>query len=232
LGIAGSHVVLIGGSSGIGLATAKAVLAAGASVTIASRSAERLEQAAAQLGPVRTVVADITEEIDVQCLFDDLDRVEHVFVSAGQYAEGTVVDAELETLRYDLGQRLWGPIYVIRHVVPKMKTGSITLLSGQYASRPQAGAALTAAAQAAVETLAKGLALELAPIRVNAVAPGLTDTPMLGEFRDQGAEWARTTLPVGRIGRPDEVAQAVVMLMSNDYVTGEVLHIDGGGRLV
>jgi NAD(P)-dependent dehydrogenase (short-subunit alcohol dehydrogenase family) len=113
-----------------------------------------------------------------------------------------------------------------------MTAGSITCLSGQLGSRPAAGAVVTSAMNAAVEALAKGLALELAPIRVNAVAPGLIDTPLLGDARDQGAEWATATLPVGRIGRADEVAQAVILLMSNDYITGEVLHVDGGGRYV
>ena len=85
---------------------------------------------------------------------------------------------------------------------------------------------------AAVEALATGLALELASIRVNAVAPGLIDTPMLGEYREQGAQWASTTLPVGKIGTPEDVAEAVVLLMTNAFITGEVLHVDGGGRYV
>ena len=113
-----------------------------------------------------------------------------------------------------------------------MREGSITFLSGQYGSRPGVGAVVTAALNAATETLAKGLALELAPIRFNAVAPGLIDTPMLGDERDDAAKWAANTLPVKRMGLAEEVAQAVVFLMTNSFTTGEVLHIDGGGRLV
>ena len=116
--------------------------------------------------------------------------------------------------------------------MPKMTGGSITFLSGQYASRPASGAVITAAMNAAIEVLAKGLALELAPIRVNAIAPGLIDTPMLGEEREGAAKWAGDTLPVKRMGLAEEVAQAVVLLMTNGFITGEVLHIDGGGRLV
>jgi len=228
--LAGSHVVVVGGSSGIGLATAKAAVTAGAAVTLAGRSQQKLRQAQAELGSIHAVSADITREADVQRLFDNMDRVDHVFISAGQYAAGKVLDAPLESLRFDIDQRFWGPIYVTRQVVPKMHLGSITFVSGQYASRPASGAAVTAAAQAAVETLAIGLALELAPIRVNVVAPGLTDTPMLGDSRDEGAEWAKANLPVGRMGRPEEVAQAAMLLMSNDFMTGEILHVDGGGR--
>ena len=113
-----------------------------------------------------------------------------------------------------------------------MTAGSITCMSGQFGSRPAAGAVVTSAMNAAVETLAKGMALELAPVRVNAVAPGLIDTPMLADYREPGSEWASATLPVGRIGTPDDVAQAVLLLMTNGFMTGEVLHVDGGGRYV
>ena len=102
-----------------------------------------------------------------------------------------------------------------------MTTGSITCLSGQHGSRPVVGAVVTSAMHAAVEVLAQCLALELAPIRVNAVAPGLIDTPLLGDFREQGAEWASATLPAGRIGTAEEVAQAVMLLMTNDFITGK-----------
>jgi NAD(P)-dependent dehydrogenase (short-subunit alcohol dehydrogenase family) len=185
-----------------------------------------------QLGNVREVVADIISESDVQEIFRELDRVDHVFISAGQWLGGKVVEANLETLRADVDQRFWGPLHVVRHATPKMTNGSITLLSGQYASRPADGAVVTAAMNAAIEVLAKGLALELAPIRVNAIAPGLIDTPMLGEYREGAAKWAVDTLPVKRMGLAEEVAQAVILLMTNGFITGEVLHIDGGGRLV
>jgi NAD(P)-dependent dehydrogenase (short-subunit alcohol dehydrogenase family) len=228
----GSQVVVVGGSSGMGFATAQAALAHGAKVAIAGRSSERLHRAAKDLGDVRAVVADITSESDVQRLFDEFPSVDHVFVSAGQFSGGGVLDAELETLRFDVEQRLWGLIYVVRAAVPRMGAGSITCLSGQFGSRPAADAVVTSAMHAAVETLAKGLALELAPLRVNAVAPGLIDTPLLGDFRDQGADWASEALPVGRIGKPQDVAQTVMMLMTNDFITGEVVHVDGGGRYV
>ena len=227
----GTNVVILGGSSGMGLATAKLVKEQGANVTIASRSGEKLQHAARQIGDVRAIVADITSESDVQEIFRDLDRVDHVFISAGRMFEGKVLEVNLETLRSDVDQRFWGPLYVVRNAAPKMRQGSITFLTGSYASRPAVGSVVTAALLAAVETLTKGLALELAPIRVNAIAPGLIRTPLLGEDIEEADKWAES-LPVGRIGLAEEVAQAVALLMTNDFITGEVLHIDGGGRLI
>jgi NAD(P)-dependent dehydrogenase (short-subunit alcohol dehydrogenase family) len=216
----------------MGLATARLAREQGAIVTIVSRSREKLGNAVQQLGNVRAVVADITSESDVQEIFRELDRVDHVFISAGTWLGGKVVETNLETLRADVDQRFWGPIYIVRDAVPKMAHGSITFLTGKLASRPTDGAVVTAAIQAGLEVLAKGLALELAPIRVNVIAPGLIDTPLLGEEREESAKWAEDKLPVKRMGLAEEVAQAVVLLMTNGFITGEVLHIDGGGRLI
>ncbi len=228
----GANVVIIGGSSGMGFATAKLAKEQGANVTIASRSTEKLENAVQRLGNVQSVIADMTSEMEVQEIFRELDRVDHVFISAGTWLEGKVVDANLETLRSDVNQRFWGPLYVVRSAAPKMTQGSITFISGQLASTPDVGSLVTSAMQAAIEVLAKGLALELAPIRVNAIAPGLIDTPLLGDGRSEAAKWAQDRLPVKRIGLAEEVAQAVILLMTNGFITGEVLHIDGGGRLI
>jgi len=227
-----ANVVIVGGSSGIGFATAKLAKEEGANVTIASRSSEKLEHAVQQLGDVRAVRADITSQLDVQAIFGAMDRVDHVFITAGRLCLGRVVDSELDLLRSDVDQRFWGPLYVVRTAVPKMAQGSLTFLSGQWASKPAPGAVVTAALNAATETLARGLALELAPIRVNAVAPGTIDTPLLGEHREAAARWAGASLPVKRMGLAEEVAQAVILLMSNGFITGEVVHVDGGGRLV
>ncbi len=162
LNLQGTNVVIIGGSSGMGLATAKLVKERGANVTIASRSAEKLQQAAQQIGDDRAIVADITSELSVQGIFRDLDRVDHVFISAGRMLKGKVVEANLETFRSDVDQRFWGPLYVVRNAVSKRK-GSITFLTGTYASKPDVGAVVIAALMAAVEALTKGLALEADP---------------------------------------------------------------------
>lgn len=228
----GKNVVVIGGSSGMGLATAQLVREHGAKVTIASRSRAKLDQAVQRIGDARAIVADITNESDIKEVFKELDQVDHVFISAGMTLPGKVVETDLEIFRSDVAQRFWGPLYVVRSAVPRMTNGSITFLTGQFGSRPSVGAVVTAAMLGATEILAKGLALELAPIRVNAVAPGLIDTPLLGEHRDGAGKWAENTLPIKRMGLVEEVAQAVVLIMTNGFITGEVLHIDGGGRLV
>jgi NAD(P)-dependent dehydrogenase (short-subunit alcohol dehydrogenase family) len=237
VGLEGERVVVVGGSSGIGLETARLALAAGASVTIAGRSEDRLRRAAADLGgAVRSVVADVTDDGSVKALFDGETRVDHVFLPAGELKPGggDVLGADLSALRSILESRLLGVVHVVRRARPKMAGGSITLMSGLYANRPAPGAALGAAAVAAIDGMTRALALDLAPIRVNAVAPGLIDTPLWDSFGPQReAILAQATaLPVGRIGRPYEVAAAVLLLMSNGFVTGTVLAIDGGGSLV
>jgi NAD(P)-dependent dehydrogenase (short-subunit alcohol dehydrogenase family) len=228
----GSQVIIIGGSSGMGLATAQLAKERGAVVTIASRSAEKLHHAANQLGDVRTVVADMTSETDVGTIFHDLDRVDHVFISAGGWFGARVMEGDLDTFRSDVAQRIWGPLYIVRHAVPKMARGSFTFLTGEAASKPADGAAVTCALLAGLEMLVKGFALELAPIRVNAIAPGMIDTPIRGDHRAEAAKWAADNLPVQRIGMAEEVAQAAVLLMTTGFITGEILHIDGGGRLL
>jgi NAD(P)-dependent dehydrogenase (short-subunit alcohol dehydrogenase family) len=169
-------------------------------------------------------------------LFEGEPRVDHVFLPAGelQPGGGDVLGTDLDGLRSIVESRLLGVVRVVRQARPRMVGGSITLMSGLYATRPAAGAAFGAAAVAAVEGLTRALALDLAPTRVNAVAPGLIDTPLWDAFGPQRETILATgaALPVGRIGRPEEVAAAVLFLMSNGFVTGTVLSIDGGGSLV
>jgi NAD(P)-dependent dehydrogenase (short-subunit alcohol dehydrogenase family) len=244
------RVVIIGGSSGIGLETARLALVEGASVTIAGRSEERLRRAAEDLefsyedasrmkpsDRLRCVVADIADGSSVRALFAGEGHVDHLFLPAGEFRPGAadVLGADLDGLRSSLEVRLLGVVHAIRRAGPKMgEGGSITLMSGLSSTRPAAGMAMVAAAVAGVEGMTRALALDLAPIRVNAVAPGLIETPLWDAFGPQREAFtARAAkLPVGRIGRPEEVAEAVVFLMTNGFVTGTVLPIDGGGGLV
>jgi NAD(P)-dependent dehydrogenase (short-subunit alcohol dehydrogenase family) len=232
----GANIVVMGGSSGIGLAAAKLAQHEGASVTIAGRSQEKLAQAQRELGEVRTAVADVTDDASVGRVFETLDHVDHVLISAGTIVNGRIVDNDLATLRHIVDERIWGPTYVVRHARPRMTGGSITFTSGGLSSRPRLGAAMITAGLAAVEALTPALALELAPVRVNAVTPGLIDTPLLhaayGANRDALVNSRAAALPGKRIGTADEVAQAIIMLMTNEYINGAVLHIDGGGRFL
>ena len=232
----GAQVVVVGGSSGIGLATAALARQYGAHVTIAGRSADRLRQAQQVLGDVRTVAADIASEAAVQNLFAGLDRVDHVLVSAGTLGNGRIVENDLTTLRRIVDERILGVIHVVRQARPRMTEGSLTFTSGSLSSRPRPGMAMFTASLAAVEALAPALALELAPVRVNVVTPGLIDTPLLdgafGSDRETLIAARAAILPGKRVGTPDEVAHAIVMCMTNAYLNGAVLHIDGGGRYV
>lgn len=236
MALEGAQVVVVGGSSGIGLATAALARQQGAHVTIAGRSADKLAQAQQALGDVRTVAADIATEASVARIFTALDRVDHVLISAGTLANGRIIDNDLETLRRIVDERIWGLVHVVRHVRPHMTEGSIVFTSGGLSSRPRLGTAMLTAALAAVEALAPALALELAPVRVNAVTPGLIDTPLLngafGSDRESLIAARAAILPGKRVGTPEEVAEAVVMCMTNRYLNGMVLHIDGGGRYV
>jgi NAD(P)-dependent dehydrogenase (short-subunit alcohol dehydrogenase family) len=232
----GGHVVVIGGSSGIGLAAARLAKDEGAEVTVAGRSQAKLLQAQRELGQVRTVVMDITDEGAVDKAFADLGRVDHVLISAGTIRNGAFMQNDLATLRGIVDERLWGVTYVVRHATPRMAQGSITLTSGSLSSRPRRGTAMLTAMLSAVEALAPALALELAPVRVNVVTPGLIDTPLLhtayGAERDNIVKNRAAILPGGRVGVAEDVAQVILMLMTNNYMTGEVVHVDGGGRFV
>jgi NAD(P)-dependent dehydrogenase (short-subunit alcohol dehydrogenase family) len=230
----GAHVVVVGGSSGIGLAAAQLAKRQGATITIAGRSPERLAAAQRTLGEARTVVADIADEAAVQDIFSGISRIDHVVISAGNLGNGRIVQNDIATLRRIVDERIFGVVYVVRQAAPRIQQGSITFTSGGLSSRPRVGAAMFTAMLAAVEALAPALALELAPIRVNAVTPGLIDTPLLnaayGAERDTLVKNRAAALPGKRIGTAEEVAQLMLMLMTNAYVNGAVLHVDGGGR--
>ncbi len=231
--LAGQRVVIIGGSSGLGLATAALAREHGATVTIAGRSEDKLREASAALGEADTASVDISDESSVAALFAPYDHIDHLIITAGTLGPSGVTQQDLPTLQSVLEQRLWGAIYAVRAAAPKMTAGgSITLTSGGIAARPRAGAAMISVALAAVEALAPALALELAPVRVNCITPGVVLTPLQGSGPEAEARVAERgkTLPVGRAGNVDDLAQAYLMAMTNGYLTGEVLHIDGGGR--
>jgi NAD(P)-dependent dehydrogenase (short-subunit alcohol dehydrogenase family) len=233
----GAHVVVFGGSTGIGLATARAAKASGARITLVGRAAAKLEAAAATLGGVRTAVADIVVRDQVEALFADMGGVDHLVITAGALAGGRLAEADPDLLLAVLQERIAGPLYAIKAALPRMPpTGSIVLTGGQFSDRPAAGFSVVSAAVRGLEALAGSLALELRPIRVNVIAPGFVDTPLFDGLGDDARTalltHAAAQLPGGRIGRADEVADAILLLLRNGYLNGEVLHVDGGGRLV
>ena len=230
-------VVIIGGSSGVGLATARLAIQEGANVTIASRSSENLDAALDSLGgSAKAIVADISSESAVGALFAAHERIDHVFVSASTMNSGSVLGAHPDAFRRSLEERIFGVLHVVRAAAPKMpKSGSITLVSSISVDHPIPEITATTLAVSAVRQLTRCLALELAPVRVNAVSLGWIDTPLVRNLlRDQyDAVVASLSkiIPVQRIGEPAEVADAVVMLMTNGYINGAILDITGGEHL-
>ncbi|MDZ8082635.1 MAG: SDR family oxidoreductase [Nostoc sp. SerVER01] len=233
----GKHVVVVGGSQGIGYETARLAKQLGAEVTIAGRSLSKLEEASERLGKVYTGLVDITDEAAVERLFSTTGQVDHVYISAGSFVGGKILDGSVEQFRPAIESRVWGSVYVIRAAVPKMLSGgSITLTGGLSTDRPVPGAWATAVGTAAAEQMSRALAIELAPIRVNAVSPGWTDTPMwdtiFGPAKQEAFQDVASKIPTRRLATPEEVASAVIFLMTNPSITAEVIHIDGGHRYV
>lgn len=231
----GQNVVIIGGSSGIGLATAKQAKEAGANLFLISRNPQRLREAADMIGGAVQIVSDIAAP--QPAVFGGIDRIDHLLITAGTVQLQPLKEQSQVDLSKVMNERLIGPLLAIKTALPLLHpASSITLTSGQFASRPAAIGAVVAAAVAAVESTVRALALELSPMRINAISPGWVDTPLLdglmGEAKRQVLEQTASTLPSRNIGRPEDIAEAILFLMANRFVTGEILHIDGGGRLV
>jgi NAD(P)-dependent dehydrogenase (short-subunit alcohol dehydrogenase family) len=232
-------IVIIGGSSGIGLATANAALTNHADVIITGRSRDRLDSAVRELGAhVRAIALDSTDEAGTRAMFNDIAHVDHIFVSAGGVTPDKALSVDVAAMRPAIDVRLWGAIYAAKYARPRMTAGgSITFMSGTSAFRPLLGAAVGTASCAAVEGLARALAVDFAPIRVNAIRPGIIDTPLIDSFmggENKAANVSNYTkrIPLKRMGRPEEVADAVLFLMKNEYMNGTTLVIDGAASLV
>lgn len=236
--LADKTVLVFGGTSGIGLEAAIQARQAGAQVIVVGRNAVAAEQAAKDHGFAGWRAADVTDADSLQRAVKDITRVDHLVLLAGTFVAGKVRDAEVAYLRQAFEERIWAAVHVIRALGDRLsKDGSITLISGSLADRPNAyGTAVLGAASAAMEAFARGLALELAPVRVNALSPGPIDTPIfhkaLGEARDGFVEGLKQTLPLHRLGTAAEAGAGVVFLMTNGFMNGVTLNLDGGARLV
>ena len=230
----GKKIVIIGGSSGIGFETAKQVIAQGAEVIIASRSKNKLQNAKEQLG-ARAVAftLDTTQEQQVQSFFEKVGQFDHLVVSAAETSSGSFLDTNTTQARQLFENKFWGQYYAAKYGAPKvLPHGSITLFSGVVAYKSMVGSSMLGAVNAAVSNLGQTLALELAPIRVNIISPGIIDTPSRNEMPEETRNHFYATmgnkLPVKRIGRAEDVAQSVLYLFQNSFVTGTVLHVEGG----
>ena len=237
MNLGGSSVVVIGGSSGIGLATARLAAQAGMEVTIVGRDADRLARARADIGVVATAQLDMRAEAEVQSFFHDLGTVDHIVVTASDAVGGAFLDLEVARGRAFMDSKFWGPYIVARYGVPVLsRKGSLTLFSGAAGERASPGFALGSAINAAVDALVRSLAVELAPIRVNSVSPGIVDTPVWNALPgvDAAAVFQDTAarVPAGRVARAEEIASAVLHVLDNEYLTGVSLRVDGGYALV
>lgn len=231
--LAGKKVVVVGGSSGIGLSTAGLAKRDGADVTIASRNPDRLNAAAAELG-VKAIQADVMSDDSVAKLFQACGPVDHVVVTAAQLRSGPFKTVPMEDVRATMEGKFWGAWRVARAAEIR-PGGSLTLVSGFLSVRPRPAAAIVGAANGALEALARSLALELAPVRVNAVSPGIVDTPIRAAMpeaqRIEMLAKVAAGLPVGRVGLAEDIAQQILTFMNNGFATGAIVYIDGGGLI-
>ncbi len=235
----GTRVVVLGGTAGIGLATARSAAGAGAQVVVASHNKARVDQALSDLPPgTEGHAVDLTDEAAVASLFTHIGAFDHLVYTAGDpLTLGELSALDFPTMRAALDVRVWAALTAVKHARPWLRTGgSITLTTGAAGRRPTAGWAVAASSCGAVESLTRALAVELAPIRVNAVMAGMVKTdlwaPIAGPAAAELYEQTGRRLPVGRVGEPDDVAAAYLYLMTNGFSTGAIVEVDGGHVLV
>jgi NAD(P)-dependent dehydrogenase (short-subunit alcohol dehydrogenase family) len=238
MSLKGKRVVVIGGSSGIGFAVAALSREMGATVVIASSNAARIEAAVGRITDATGEAVDLRDEEGISRFFGELGPFDHLAITAGDWGGAgmfaATADIDLAAAREALAVRFWGALAAVKHGSRTIASdGSITLTSGMLAHRPIKGAPLATAFGGAVEHLARGLAIDLAPLRINAVCPGITLTEHVSQqMPAQRLQAYVSPLPLPRGATPTEAAMAYVYLMQNSYATGQVLPVDGGGMLV
>jgi NAD(P)-dependent dehydrogenase (short-subunit alcohol dehydrogenase family) len=236
--LVGQTVVVIGGSAGIGLETARRARAEGADVILTGRNPDRLKQAALELGAQRTAAFDANDAASLQRFFRDLPApIDHVMVTAGGPYYAPLAEMDFDEGRRALQERPMLMVGVARHAAGMVRPGGTLLfMGGTGARRPSAGVGLSSAMTAALPALTASLALEIAPVRINLIAAGFVDTPLsaslLGDQLDARREELRATLPIGRVVGPEDVAALAVHVMSNTALTGATYDVDGGQQLV
>jgi NAD(P)-dependent dehydrogenase (short-subunit alcohol dehydrogenase family) len=230
-----ARVLVLGGSSGIGLAAATLSAAAGARVTIASRSADKVQAALQEVGHGASSAAlDTTDDVAIDAFFARQPEWDHIVVSVAAGRSAGLQALSMPEAYGNMNAKFWSA-YKTARLAKITPEGSLTLVSGFLSQRPNKDALLQGCINAALESLGRGLALALAPVRVNTVSPGLIDTPiraaMPAEAKQKMFDHVASTLPVKRIGQPEDVADAILMLMTNPFMTGSTLFVDGGGLI-
>jgi NAD(P)-dependent dehydrogenase (short-subunit alcohol dehydrogenase family) len=236
--LGGQTVVVIGGSSGIGLETARLARTEGADVVITGRDHARLQEAANDVGATSVAAFDATDFARLAAFFDELSApIDHVLVTGPGPYYAPLSDFDVDAARRDLEAHLLLPIQVTRDAAPRVRAGGTLLFMGGTGGRATSiGFSLISALTAAGPAMVKNLALEVAPVRVNMIAAGFVDTPLsatlLAGRIDERREQLRRTLPIGRVVGPADIALLAVQLMTNTAVTGATFDIDGGQQLV
>lgn len=235
----GTRVLVAGGSSGVGLATARLLIECGAAVVISGRDGARLESAQQQLGAQASVCAfDAAHPEDRTRALARLGRFDHLVVAlSGGRGAGPFAGLAPTDLRSGFEAKFWPHFSLAQEALPHLgSSGSITFVSAISARAANPGTAGLAAINSAIEGLVKPLAVELRPRRVNAVSPGVVDTPWWNWMPEDQKQSAfgkfAAAAPVGRVGKPEDIAQAIVFLIGNSFMTGCILECDGGLRLV
>ncbi|MBV6756357.1 SDR family NAD(P)-dependent oxidoreductase [Rhodococcus opacus] len=236
--LAGQTVVLIGGSAGIGLETARRARMEGADVILTGRNPDRLEAAAADVGTQRTAAFDANDPAALRRFFEDLPTpVDHVLVTAGGPRYAPLLEMDSDEVRRQLSDHIVLGLEVGRNAANTMRPGgALVFMGGTGGRRIGHGLGIASAATAALPPFTAALALELAPIRVNLIAAGFVDTPLsaslLGDRLDERRNELRAKLPIGRVVGPADVAALAVHIMSNTALTGATYDIDGGQQFV
>ena len=235
--LAGQTVAVIGGSSGIGLETARRAMAEGADAILIGRHQDRLDRAAQELGAQRTAAFDATDEDALASFFRGLPApIDHVMVTGGGPTYSPILGMDSAQVRQSLTDHATLMVSVARNAVGKVRPGGTLLFMGAAGERVSPGIGVFAAAAAALPPLTATLALEIAPIRVNLIAAGFVDTPLsaslLGADLDKRRAELRSTLPIGRVVGPADIAALAVHLMTNTAITGATYDVDGGQQYV
>ena len=236
--LVGQIVVVIGGSAGIGLETARRARREGADVILVARNPDRLKQAALELGAQATAAFDATDTAALQRFFQNLPTpIDHVLVTGPGPHYGSLLDMNADDVRHALGDHVALALQVARNAAPKMRSGGTLLVMGGTPGRRVSRAlGIVPAVTAALPPFTAALALELAPVRVNLIAAGFVDTPLsaslLGGQLEQRRAELRATLPIGRVVEPGDVAALAVHIMTNTALTGATYDIDGGQQFI